>query len=208
MTQKLQRHKDTRTLPNSPTPTISATLKKHKHTQREAPRTRSIKSPVKAQTRRKSRSPPNGDAQRPLDHCSEVKELVAPDPDSARAPPRAWSEDAPADRNRTAGAAVASTQQQLRLFKMDTMGVDCHPCASKQVQNVRFARRDQGLGRADRRGKTSSELSSWCKVRSGVRGMCAHERRTVKSRCFASSCEEVPTENSICGSSLGTFSFA
>jgi hypothetical protein len=29
-----------------------------------------------------------------------------------------------------------------------------------------------------------------------------------KSRCFASSCEEVPTENSICGSSLGTFSFA
>jgi hypothetical protein len=38
--------------------------------------------------------------------------------------------------------------------------------------------------------------------------MCAPERRTVKSRCFASSCEEVPTENSICGSSLGTFSFA
>jgi len=32
---------------------------------------------------------------------------------------------------------------------MDTMGVDCHPCASKQVQNVRFARREQGLGRAD-----------------------------------------------------------
>ena len=39
------------------------------------------------------------------------------------------------------------------MFKMDTMGVDCHPCASKQVQNVRFARREQGLGRADRRGK-------------------------------------------------------
>ena len=35
-----------------------------------------------------------------------------------------------------------------------------------------------------------------------------HERRTAKSRCFASSCEEVPTENSVCGSSLGTFSFA
>ena len=38
--------------------------------------------------------------------------------------------------------------------------------------------------------------------------MSTHERRTAKSRCFASSCEEVPTENSICGSSLGTFSFA
>ena len=35
--------------------------------------------------------------------------------------------------------------------------------------------------------------------------MSTHERRTAKSRCFASSCEEVPTENSICGSSLGTF---
>jgi hypothetical protein len=29
---------------------------------------------------------------------------------------------------------------------MYTMGVDCHPCASKQVQNVRFACREQGLG--------------------------------------------------------------
>ena len=91
-------------------------------------------------------------------------------------------------------AQLYSTQQQLRLFKMDTMGVDCHPCASKQVQIVRFARREQGLGRVDRRGKPRS----WCKVRSGVRGMCAHERRTVKSKCFASTCEEVPTENSIC----------
>ena len=44
-----------------------------------------------------------------------------------------------------------------KLFgRADTMGVDCHPCASKQVQNVRFARREQGLGRADRRGKKSS----------------------------------------------------
>jgi len=41
------------------------------------------------------------------------------------------------------GAAVAPSSR-LRLFNMYTMGVDCHPCASKQVQNVRFARREQG----------------------------------------------------------------
>ena len=31
---------------------------------------------------------------------------------------------------------------------MDTMDVDCHPCASKQEQIVKFACREQGLGRA------------------------------------------------------------
>jgi hypothetical protein len=46
-----------------------------------------------------------------------------------------------------------STQQQLRLFKMDTMGVDCHPCARKQVQNVRFARREQGIGQGRSSGQ-------------------------------------------------------
>jgi hypothetical protein len=35
------------------------------------------------------------------------KELVAPDPTACDHHPAAWSEDAPADRNRTAGAAVA-----------------------------------------------------------------------------------------------------
>ena len=49
-----------------------------------------------------------------------------------------------------------STQQQLRLFRMDTMDVDCHPCASKQARIVKFACREQGLGRAVERSKRSS----------------------------------------------------
>ena len=84
------------------------------------------------------------------------KELVAPDPTACDHHPAAWSGPAPADRNRTAGEAVAPSSSSA-CSTMDTMGVDCHPCASKQVvQNVRFARREQGLGRADRRGKKSS----------------------------------------------------
>ena len=47
-------------------------------------------------------------------------------------------------------------QQQLRLFRMDTMDVDCHPCASKQEWIVKFACREQGLGRAVERCKRSS----------------------------------------------------
>ena len=49
-----------------------------------------------------------------------------------------------------------SIQQQLRLFRMDTMDVDCHPCASKQEQIVKFACGEQGLGRAGERAKRSS----------------------------------------------------
>ena len=84
------------------------------------------------------------------------------------------------------------------------MDVDCHPCASKQEQIVKFACGEQGLGRAGERSKRSS----WCKGRSGVRGRFATERRTVNSRYFASSCEKVSTKNSICGSTLGTFRFS
>ena len=77
-------------------------------------------------------------------------DFVAPDPsDSARAPTSSGLERASTSRPKSDRGRSCSTQQQLRLFKMDTMGVDCHPCASKQVQNVRFARREQGLGRAD-----------------------------------------------------------
>ena len=80
------------------------------------------------------------------------------------------------------------------------MDVDCHPCASKQEQIVKIACGEQGLGRAVAR----SRRSRWCKGRSGVRGRTAPERRTVKLRYFASSCEKVSTKNSICGSRLAT----
>ena len=33
------------------------------------------------------------------------------------------------------------------MFMMDNVDVDRHPCASKQVWIVRFARREQGWGR-------------------------------------------------------------
>jgi len=49
-----------------------------------------------------------------------------------------------------------STQQQLRLFRMHTVDVDCNPCASKQARIVKFACREQGLGRAVDRSKRSS----------------------------------------------------
>ena len=39
---------------------------------------------------------------------------------------------------------------------VDTMDVDCHLCASKQEQIVKFACGEQGLGRAGERSKRSS----------------------------------------------------
>ena len=39
---------------------------------------------------------------------------------------------------------------------MDSVDVDRHPCASKQVWIVRFARREQGWGRVRRRCKSIS----------------------------------------------------
>jgi len=46
------------------------------------------------------------------------------------------------------------------MFNMDTMDVDCHPCASKQgAEGEIRARREQGLGRADRRGENEQLVS-------------------------------------------------
>ena len=69
---------------------------------------------------------------------------------------------------------------------------------------MKFACSEQGLGRAVAR----SRRSSWCKGLNGVRGRTAPERRTVKLRYFASSCEKVSTKNSICGSRLATVRFS
>ena len=44
------------------------------------------------------------------------------------------------------------------------MDVDCHPCASKQEQIVKFACGEQGLGRAGERSKKKEQLvkgSKW-----------------------------------------------
>ena len=47
------------------------------------------------------------------------------------------------DRGRT-----WSTKQLLRVIKIEGVDVDRHPCASKQVWIVRFARREHGWGGA------------------------------------------------------------
>ena len=84
-------------------------------------------------------------------------ELVARELVAREHQPAAWSLDdgstslPGSDRGRS-----CSTQQHLRLFRMDTMDVDCHPCASKQARIVKFACREQGLGRAVDRSKRSS----------------------------------------------------
>ena len=55
------------------------------------------------------------------------------------------------DRGRT-----WSTKQLLRVIKMEGVDVDRHPCASKQVRIMRFARREHGWARARRRCKRAA----------------------------------------------------
>ena len=72
------------------------------------------------------------------------------------APPASGSGTSSISRPKSDRGRSCSIQQHLRLFRMDTMDVDCHPCASKQEQIVKFACREQGLGRAVERSKRSS----------------------------------------------------
>ena len=97
----------------------------------------------------------NGVAQSARDPCQRWRTRRARSI-SARAPASGLDDGSTSlpgsDRGRS-----CSTQQHLRLFRMDTMDVDCHPCASKQARIVKFACREQGLGRAVDR----SQRSSW-----------------------------------------------
>ena len=127
MTQKLQRHKDTRTLPNSTTHHLCRAQEAQTHTTRGAAHAIDQKS-------RRCANEENVHKTEMLKGPLIIvrgEELVAPDPTACDHHPAAWSEDAPANRNRTAGAAVAPSSSSA-CSRMDTMGVDCHPCASKQ----------------------------------------------------------------------------
>jgi len=73
-------------------------------------------------------------------------ELVARGPSAREHQPAARTTAAPAHLDPDRGH-TCSTRQQLRLFMMDSVDVDHHPCTSKQVWIVRFARREQGWGR-------------------------------------------------------------
>ena len=55
------------------------------------------------------------------------------------------------DRGRT-----WSTKQLLRVIKIDRVDVDRHPCASKQMRIMIFARREHGWARARRRCKRAA----------------------------------------------------
>jgi hypothetical protein len=140
MTQKQQRHKDTRTLPNSNTHHLCRAQEAQTHT------TRGAAHAIDQKSRRCANEENVHQTEMLEDPLIIVRgeELVEPDPTAREHHPAAWSGPAPGQHQPTEIGPRA--QQQLRLFKMDSMGVDCHPCASKQVQNVRFARREQGLG--------------------------------------------------------------
>ena len=146
MTQKLQRHKDTRTLPNSTTHHLCRAQEAQTHTTSGAAHAIDQKS-------RRCANEENVHQTEMLEDPLIIvrgKELVAPDPTACDHHPAAWSGPAPADRNRTAGAAVAPSSSSAYSRWTPWLLTHCHPCARKQVQNVRFARREQGLGRADR----------------------------------------------------------
>ena len=74
-------------------------------------------------------------------------ELVAREVVAREHHPAAQTTAAPS-RSRSDRGRTWSTKQLLRVIKMDGVDVDRHPCASKQVRIVRFARREHGWGGA------------------------------------------------------------
>ena len=133
--------------------TISVTPHERHSTHNERQRARKTANWIPSKCKR-GESSSNGVAQRPLDRCQRWRARRA----------RARRARAPASgpgtgsisRPKSDGGRSCSIQQQLRLFRMDSMDVDCHPCASKQEQIVKLACREQGLGRAVERSKRSS----------------------------------------------------
>ena len=150
MTLKPQRHKDTRTLPYSITHHLCDATRDTLHTTRGSAYRKEPKVPSKC---KRGESSSNGVAQRPLDRCHRRRTRRARTR-RARAP-ASGSGTSSISRPKSDRGRSCSIQQQLRLFRMDTMDVDCHPCASKQEQIVKFACGEQGLGRAGERSKRS-----------------------------------------------------
>ena len=97
MTQKLQRHKDTRTLPNSTTHHLCRAQEAQTHTTSGAAHAIDQKSRQGANEEKVHQTEMLKD---PL-IIVRGEELVAPDPTACDHHPAAWSGPAPADRNRT-----------------------------------------------------------------------------------------------------------
>lgn len=142
------------------------------------------------------------DARRPKNRCLRRRRRRAR-PVSAWAPQQGAARRS-TTRNLSGLWRPCSHQQQLRLSWMDSMGVDWHPCASKQAQIVRIALCEQGSGEARRR----CEIAAGVRGRGGVRGRFAPERLTIKLRYSPSIWKQAAPQNSISNSILGIFSFS
>ena len=151
-TTETQGHSNiTQKLPHSITHHLCDATRDTLHTTRGSAHETEPKVPSKC---KRGESSSNGVAQRPLDRCQRWRARRAR-ARRARAP-ASGSGTSSISRPKSDRGRSCSIQQHLRLFRMDTMDVDCHPCASKQEQIVKLACREQGLGRAVERSKRSS----------------------------------------------------
>ena len=151
--KSLRNHRDTRTLGQYAilSRTISVHHERRSSTQREAARTRANQSPVKVHVENVH------EVDLPKDPVILVGggELVARELAAREHHPAAKTTAAPS-RTRSDRGRTWSTKQLLRVIKIGRVDVDRHPCASKQVRIVRFARREHGWARARRRCKRAA----------------------------------------------------
>ena len=150
--KSLRNHRDTSTLEQYPilSCTISVMPRETlKHTARGSAHASEPKS------RRKVHDESVHETKLPKDPVIVVGggELVARELAAREHHPAAETTAAPG-RTRSDRGRTWSTQL-LRVIKIDRVDVDRHPCASKQVRIVRFARREHGWGRASDLQKSS-----------------------------------------------------
>ena len=150
----LRNHRDTRTLAHYPilSRTISVMPRETlKHTARGSAHASEPKS------RRKVHVENVHEVELPKDPVIVVGggELVARELAAREHHPAAKTTAAPS-RTRSDRGRTWSTKQLLRVIKIGRVDVDRHPCASKQVRIVRFARREHGWARARRRCKRAA----------------------------------------------------
>ena len=121
-------------------PTNSLTLQEPQTDTTERPRGHRLANGSSFFKRRYCSS--NEDYRRPRGHRPRWSPRRAR-PASVR-PPAVDAAPCSTGRRNSGGGRPCGAQQQLRLFVMDLMGVERHPCAGKRVQIVRIAHREQG----------------------------------------------------------------
>ena len=152
--ESLRNHRDTSTLEQYPilSCTISVMPRETlKHTARGSAHASEPKS------RRKVHDESFHETELPKDPVIVVGggELVARELAAREHHPAAKTTAAPS-RTRSDRGRTWSTKQLLRVIKIDRVDVDRHPCASKQMRIMIFARREHGWARARRRCKRAA----------------------------------------------------